>query len=597
MSTGIFRNVQTEVGELTHSVVKGRIGLPDLQRPFVWQDRKVRELFDSMMKGYPIGYIMLWETPKNYEEHMSSIGTNKKASPEPSQLVIDGQQRLTALTAAMWGIKIKDAKFRERELKISFNPINGKFEVWSQAYERSPEWIPKISSLFLAKEDNSIGKLRRVYINNVNESRFKKGLPELTDEEIDTIENNISSLLNLTRYSLPAIEINYDASEEDVADIFVRVNSGGQKLNEHNFIQTLVSVYDNETSDKINNFCNQSITPQDGTAYNNLIKLKPSHLIRMTVGIGFRRARLHYAYMLLRGKDLATGEYSSERRNNNLLVFKDSLSKVTDINNWHKFLSIASETGYISKELITSDNALVYCYVLYLIGKYDYKVPSVKLRQIIRNWLFMSTITQLYTSGTIESEAEKQLNDLRKVSNSQEFVDYLAKAIETRFTDDYFNVTLPDELNKSGAQSPSWNGFVASQIVLGAPLLFSTTPIANFFTIGSNGKKKSIDKHHIFPKKYLEKIGISNDNDRNQIANFTFLDYDRNISISDKAPSEYIAEYKLRYSSTDFSKMCQQHALPDNFEMMEYYDFLDKRRRLMAMTVKQAYEKLSYDLS
>lgn len=103
------------------------------------------------------------------------------------------------------------------------------------------------------------------------------------------------------------MEISYDADEEDVADKFVRVNSGGQKLTENNFIQTLISVYENETSDRMNEFCAQSRIPASGTSYNNILAVDPSHLIRMAVGVGFRRARLRYAYMLLRGKNLETG--------------------------------------------------------------------------------------------------------------------------------------------------------------------------------------------------------------------------------------------------------------------------------------------------
>ena len=78
-----------------------------MQRPFVWKDNKIRELYDSMLKGYPIGYIMLWESPADYDEKKSGIGINGKIYTEPKELVIDGQQRLTALVASMYGVKVK----------------------------------------------------------------------------------------------------------------------------------------------------------------------------------------------------------------------------------------------------------------------------------------------------------------------------------------------------------------------------------------------------------------------------------------------------------------------------------------------------------
>ena len=290
-----------KVGDLVKDVRNGRIGLPDLQRPFVWKDNKVRELFDSMLKGYPIGYIMLWESPADYESKKSAIGDNSKTYEEPKELVIDGQQRLTALVAAMYAVKVKDKNFADREIKISYNPLTREFAVWSQAYEKDTEWISRISDVFLAKEDNSISSLRRHFIKEANEGRGKKELPLLTDEEEDRIEDNINALLNLSDYSLPTLEISYTADEEDVADIFVRVNSGGQSLTENNFIQTLISVYENETSNKINAFAAASRVPAANTSYNTLLAIEHSHLIRMAVGVGFKRARLRYAYMLLRG--------------------------------------------------------------------------------------------------------------------------------------------------------------------------------------------------------------------------------------------------------------------------------------------------------
>ena len=183
MSATIFKNIPSKVGDLVHDVITGRIGLPDLQRPFVWRDNKVRELLDSMIKGFPIGYVMLWESPSNYAARKSSIGSNEKTYDEPKELVIDGQQRLTALAAAMYGVKVKDKNFKEREIKISFNPLTKEFAVWSQAFERDTEWITKISDVFLADENHSIISFRKQFILEANEGRKKKDLPAITDEE------------------------------------------------------------------------------------------------------------------------------------------------------------------------------------------------------------------------------------------------------------------------------------------------------------------------------------------------------------------------------------------------------------------------------
>lgn len=591
MGKELFDNIPSKVADILSDIKNGRVGLPDLQRPFVWQDNKVRELLDSMMKGYPIGYIMLWASPDDYENTVH-IGKNEKIYKRPNDLVIDGQQRLTALLAAMYGVTIMDKNYKERAIRISFNPLTREFAVWTPAFEKNPEWISEISQVFAADEEHNISKFRKAYIKIVNEGRAKNDEEELTEDEEDRIEENINDLLNLGIYSLPTLKINSKANEENVADIFVRVNSGGQNLTEKNFIETLIAVYDNAVHDKINQFCADSRIPANGTSFNQILQVDPSHLIRMSVGVGFRRARLRYVYMLLRGKNLKTGEITQNIREENLKIFKESLDMVTNLNSWHAFMNLFASAGYLKGSFVASSNAVVFSYVLYLIGKYDYKVSSVELQKIISKWIFMSTITGFYT-GSTESQVEKQFADLRDVHNADEFVVYLDSVIANRFTDDYFEYSLPSELNSSSATSPAWYGYIAAINVLGTPMLFSTAPLSQYFILGTSGDKNSIDKHHIFPKNYLGKIGYNNDRDRNQIANFTYLDYATNIDISDAPPTEYVSRYRDKLGEEGYKLACKQNALPENFEQLSYPEFLIKRRILMAQIVKKAYDKLN----
>lgn len=591
MGKELYDNIPSKVEDLLSDVKNGRIGLPDLQRPFVWKDSKVRDLLDSMMKGYPIGYIMLWASPEDYE-NANHIGKNDKIYKCPESLVIDGQQRLTALLAAMYGIVIRDKNYKERQIRISFNPLTREFAVWSQAYARDPEWISAISDVFAANLEYNTSKFRKNYIRVLNEVRIKNGKQELTEDQEDLVEQSINDLLNLGIYSLPTLRISAKADEESVADIFVRVNSGGQNLTEKNFIETLLAVYDNSVHEKISKFCVDSRIPADGTPYNRILKIDPAHLIRMSVGIGFRRARLRYAYMLLRGKNLKTGEITENVREENLAKFKESLDIVMNLNNWHAFINLFAAAGYLSDKLVSSTNAVVYSYILYLIGKYDFNVSSVNLQKIISKWIFMSTITGFYTTSP-ETEAEKQFADLREIHTADEFVAYLDGVISNKFTDDYFEYSLPAELNSSSANSPAWYGYIAAINVLGTPLLFSTTPQVQCFLPGASGSKNAIDKHHIYPKNYLTKIGYENDRDRNQIANFTYLHYVTNIDISDAPPQDYVERYKEKLGEVGYQLACAQNALPENFEKLPYLEFLSQRRLLMAQIVKKAYKQLN----
>lgn len=591
MARDIYKSISRSVGDLLRDVEIGRIGLPDLQRQFVWKDSKVRDLLDSMLRGFPIGYVILWSSPEDYE-NTKTIGNNEKTFKKPDDLVIDGQQRLTSLLAAIKGLKVKDKNFKERRIRICYNPIESIFEVWTQAFEKDANWISDISEVFKADDEFMLPEFRESFIELLDASREKKGLEPLTRIERSQIERSLVELLKIKDYVIPTLQITTFADEEEVADIFKRVNSGGQKLNENNFIETLIAVYDTSIYDKIHEFCESSRIPACGTSYNQIIEVSSQHLIRMAVGLGFKRARMRYAYMLLRGRNLDTGETTAEIRETNMKIFSSALDIVLNLNNWHAFLNLFAEAGYMNKNYVASTYVVIYGYVLYLMGKFDYGVEPMTLRKLITQWIFMSAITSYYSSSP-ESTVEKQFADLRDVKTPQEFEGYINKSIETKFTDDFFNVTLPASLASSSSTSPSWYGYIAAVNVLGTPMWLSNSPLAKHLLVGSSGTKNSIDKHHIFPKEHLAKIGITEDRDRNQIANFTYLDYNTNIDISDNPPADYVPRFREKLGEEAFSLTCEQNAIPDGFENLTYFEFLDQRRKLMSGIVRRAFEYLN----
>lgn len=603
MDTALFSTYPSKVGDILQKIRTGEIALPDLQRPFVWESAKVRNLFDSMNKGFPVGYVMLWKFPDDYDpaERSSSIG---RGGPLPVRsLLIDGQQRLTALLAAMDGVSIKDKHYQDRRIRISFSPLAnaedgrpiGRFAVWDNAKEKDPEWISDISEYFrlVAENPSKTYDFFRNYLDAVNAAREKKKMPALTRDEEGLINTNLGNLLSLRSYSLPTVEISSDASEEDVAEIFVRVNSGGQKLMEKNFIETLLAVYDNEIHQKISSFCESARIPKDGTSYNPIIEPLPSHLIRAAVAVGFNRARLKYAYMLMRGRDLATGKTSRETQRQNLEKFRGAVDQVTNLNNWHDFLNLFAAAGYIKRSLIASENAVILSYALYLIGKYQFNVPAIKLRSQLTRYIFAVTVTQAY-SVSPESFTEKQLAALQNCRTADDFLSYIDRFVATRLTESYFEITLPtDMLTTSSTRAPAWSAFAAAQIVLGAQGWLGTTAVSTLLSVGSSGTKRAYDRHHIFPKDYLNSIGVKDPVEFNQVANLIFIDYPTNIAISNKAPAVYAPEFRAKLGEEAFRKTCLENAIPADFDKMEYFDFLKARRVLMAKIIKAAFEKLS----
>lgn len=589
MRNSIYTPVNLEVGNILKDVRSGKIGLPDLQRPFVWKNDKVRDLLDSMMKGYPIGYIMLWESPADGAGKTEAIGANEKSYASPKELVIDGQQRLTALLAAFYGIAVKDKYFKERQIRIAFDPVDKIFKNADASTDRDPRFVSAVSEVFEANRLNQLSKFRRRFIKELNESNDKKGFEELSDEEEDLIETGLNDLLSLERYYLPTLNITANADEEMVSDIFVRVNSQGQALKQDDFIMTLLSVYEPEMREHIEAFCESSHIPAENTSYNPLIAVSPTHLIRTTVGVGFKRGRLRYAYQILRGRDLKTKETTPETRAENFERFGKALDLVLDLNNWHAFINTLSEAGYINSDQVSSSNALFFNYAFYLIGKYEFKMEPLRVKRLIRRWYFASALTAFYV-GSFESDFEQQLTDIAKLNDADEFESYFERSIEALLTDDYFRITLPASLDANEATGPTWQGFVASQIVLGAKALFSTVPLSQLVGPYSSGTKKAVDKHHIFPDNYLKELGMLSD--RSNRANFTYVDYQNNIYISDDPPAEYVKRYRGDLGEEAYLKACREHALPIGFENMSYEDFLRDRRKLMSELVKDAFAKL-----
>lgn len=310
----------------------------------------------------------------------------------------------------------------------------------------------------------------------------------------------------------------------------------------------------------------------------------------MCVGLGFGRARLKYAYMMLRGKDLKTGETSQETREKNLLTFRKSFEAVTNLNDWHQYMNICKEAGYVRGGMILSNNAITYGYTLYLIGKHKFKVGSNELRSTTRRWLFASIFTSFYRS---ESDAERQLTDIENLErNSTEYVDYLDRTTKSVITDDFFNITIPNQLHTSNANSVAWMAYNASLIILGRQTLFSNSTLSSLIELGSSGTKRSYDKHHIFPKEHLSKIGIKSMRQVNQVANFTYIDYMTNILIGCKSPKEYYDCFTKLKGVEECERSITDNAIPVGFEEMEYQQFLNERRKLMASTIKEAYERL-----
>ena len=684
--TALFNPFNGHLEQLFSYIDMGDLGLPDIQRPFVWRDAKVRDLFDSLYRGFPIGSYLLWRNTADGRTHQ--IGKREHEHKEPNLLIIDGQQRLTALYSVFRGVAVKDYNYEERIMTIAFNPVTEEFRVADAATQRNPEFINNITDLFskvstrtfinqyLAKlrKDKDNLKLKCNLISNkiAENEELNKGDVELLSDKIkssemfgenriiweklgitkkevseieedteeeggaedendiveivndalsllsadeldilkmtlvkektndeELISSRIEKLYNLKNYPFNALEIVPDLTEEQVAEIFTRINSKGTVLKQADFILTLLSVFWADGRSQIDNFCKlaKKIPDKDirESPYNYIFEPTPKDLVRVTVGLGFGRGKMKDAYAILTGRDFATKKVSVALREEQFDKFKETQATVLDNTNWHSFLKIILGLGFKSKDLISSSNNIANAYILYLIAKERYDLDYKELEKNIGKWFFFSSVTSRY-SYSPETRMESDLNYFRNARSKDDFIRLLNTTIESEFTNDFWEITVPNKLLVSSSKKNALrNTFVAGLIKNSANVLFSERKVGDLFDPALKKRKKALEKHHIFPRNYLsQKLNLDR-RQINQVANFTYLEFEDNIEISDLAPKDYFIDIKNRHyknRETNLIKMLADHCLPENFYDMDYNEILKERRKLIAKTLRSVFESL-----
>lgn len=579
-----FKKVDYDLSGLLHYIDVGDIALPDIQRPFVWSNAKVRDLFDSMYRGFPVGYFLFWENDSG--RGVKQIGVGEKRHPVANRLIVDGQQRLTSLYAVFRGKTVLDHDYKERHIDVAFRPRDGKFDVADAAIRRDPEWIADISTVWSGSSSYQM-------VKNFLKQLAQKG--PVSDEEENLISHNLDRLFDLQKYPFTALEIASSVDEEQVADIFVRINSEGVRLNQADFILTLMSVFWEDGRKALESFCQASRTPArpggPASPFNHFIQPEPDQLLRVAIAVGFRRGRLKSVYQILRGKSLDTGDFSTDERETQFSRLEKAQDLVLDLTHWHQFLSCLVGAGFRSGEMISSQNALLYAYAFYLIGRTTYGVPNHTLQRLIGRWFYAASLTGRYTSSP-ETVMDGDLNRIASLKDGDEFATMLETIMANELTNDFWTVTLPSNLDSSSARNPELFAYVAAQNRLGSPVLFSHKRVSDLLDPALKTKKKALERHHLFPRAWLEDLGIEDLKKINQMANLALLEWPDNIDISDQAPQVYVPMIQSRFSETEWSTMHQAHALPLGWQELGYEDFLLQRRALMAAVIRKGFESL-----
>lgn len=584
MTVTLFKEVNYSLLKLIEDIDNGEIGLPDIQRPFVWNNAKVRDLFDSMYSGFPVGYLLFWGNANT--QGAKQIGVDGKQTSVPRLLIVDGQQRLTSLYAVLRGVPVINSDFEEATIRIAFRPRDASFAVADATIEKDPEYIPNISALWSGEKPRN--RFVKDFLTRLRGSR------DVSEDDADHLYESIDRLYDLHSYPFTALELSSTVDEEQVANVFVRINSKGVTLNQADFILTLMSVWWDEGRAELEKFSRESRKPSTSSAspFNHFIEPDPDQMLRVAVGLGFKRGQLRHVYSLLRGRDLDTGVHTDENREAQFEKLRDAQAYTLDLVNWHEFLNTLVRAGFRSSGMISSNLALLYAYAFFLIGKRDFKVERGRLRTLVARWFFATAMTGRYSSSP-ESTVEGDFALLRGLNTDDEFVATLEKVIDDTLTEDFWNIGLPNDLVSSAGRSPALYAYYAALNLLDARVLFSKLKVNDLFDPAIKGKRSALERHHLFPKAYLKKMGLESTKETNQIANFALLEWPDNAAISDAPPSEYFPPLVAELTEPERENANFWHALPPAWYEMSYNDFLQDRRKRIAKVVRAGFESLT----
>lgn len=589
---------QTAIDQLLSDVRSEQIAIPELQRPFVWDSIKVRDLMDSLYKGYPVGYLITWQ----------SVGAHLRGghTANHQQILIDGQQRITALRAAIAGLPVMDARYRQKRIVLAFNPITEAFATVTPVLRRDPEWISDISVLF--NGNGLFGFIKEYHSLN-------------PDVDSSTVERNIERLLNVKNAQIGIIALADDLDVETVSEIFIRINSKGVPLSSADFAMSKIATYGERgrTLRKlIDYFCHLSVAPQAyaDIAENDTEFVESGYLrklewlrsdsedlydpgyndiIRVAGLVGFSRGKASSIVSELSGRDPDTRTVVQERIPVAYDALDTSLTVIVNQYNFENFIMTIKSAGYVTSKMISSTNALNFAYALYLRLRADKAMPEGERKRIVRRWFVMSMLTGRH-SGSFEATWEQ---DIRRIGQFGA-AEYLRSLEESELSDGFWSVRLPAALATTSTISPYLQAFFAAQVSSGARgFLSKSVTVATMH-------QQSGDIHHIVPKNYLQQNGLNDRTVYNQVGNYVLTETAINIGIRDQGPAVYLGRVAAQIESgtldlgeitdqADYQKNLAENALPANLAEVSfenYEEFLTERRTLMAATIRRYFEAL-----
>ena len=592
MSTQRYSVTPHPIETLLTWVKSGEIAIPEIQRPFVWEATKVRNLLDSLYQGYPVGYLIAWRNP--------TVKLKDGSASAGKRILIDGQQRVTALMAALLGIEVLTEDYETVHIRIAFNPQEEKFEVANPAIRKDSAWLPDVAAVFDAKA--SMFQLVSAYCEaNPGSSQ-------------DAVFKVLERLRGIVHNHVGVIELAEDLDIETVTEIFIRVNSAGKALSQADFAMSKIAVNEtyggNVLRKAIDYFCHLAVAPEfkakiekGDTAFvqseffgkmkwicdvnDDIYDPNYTDMLRVAFTSEFGRGKLQDLVALLSGRNFETKAYEDAIAEDSFRKLKNGILAFVNETHFDRITMILRSAGFISSDLISSQNAVNFAYILYLRGRKEH-VPPAELEKLVRRWYAMSVLRGRY-SGSPESQFDF---DIRQI-DSRGVKDYVNAVIPNELPDSFWTGMLPQFMDTSSIKSPYFLCYKAAQVKLGDKGFLSRDITVRDLLLNR------ADVHHVFPRQYLKDKGLTSSS-YNQIANYVIAQSEINIAIGAKAPLVYFDELRQQTDggATRYGGITDQQEMLANLEsncipagvlqgdVPDYLGFLEIRRHLMAQKIK-----------
>lgn len=596
----MYTVTQHSVGNVLNWVETGKIAIPEIQRPFVWSSTKVRDLIDSLYQGYPVGYLITWQN--------ASVRLKDGSVSGAKQILIDGQQRVTALTTALAGGDIVTKDYKRTRIQIAFNPLTETFATYTPVLRNDPEWVLDVATV--VRPENFFGLVREYIEKNPGVDRA-------------LVETNFSKLMQVGTRQIGIIDLAENLDIETVTEIFVRINSSGARLTPADFAMSKIAshgTYGANIRKYIDYFSHLSVAPHFYEAikandpefaatdyFSKIAWLKndssdlydPTYqdVLRVAGLIEFDRGRMVAMVSYLSGRDFETKKFDNEIAQQSFERLERALYRITNQYRFTQFLMILRSAGFISPSLITSRNAVNFAYGLYLRLSDDGTLAEPDIKRIVRRWFVMSMLTGRH-SGSFETTWEQDLRRIRELGAEA----YLASIERSALSEAYWTEGLPLDLVTSSSRSPYFVVYLAALVKSGARGFLSKHVRASDM-LGDSGMG---DIHHLFPKAYLQANGYNDRADQNQIGNYVLAETPVNIRIGKLAPKDYGARVKAQIvagaadlgdilSHEELANNLAANAVPEqllDLQASGYPEFLVLRRKQMASLLRDYYFSL-----